>query len=237
MNEQTIFGVIKSVKLKATVKGGFSPYSDVILVQKTITQNGVYLPSSDNADGYSAVTVNVTQQDNNFIIKQSDNILKYNKLYLDDVYAVYAQNSTTQQNLEHLQNGSFLGGSGNIWRMNGGAIQPTATSWFRAMTFTQPITLTNETALKIKYSYTTSYTYRNFQVSLWENVDPSTILATSFGTGTLVSNYESIINTTSPAQSTSTVYTIDVSTLQGNTIWIHLFASDVIPLITEIWFE
>ena len=172
-----------------------------------------------------------------FIMKEQNGVIQYNTLYLNDVYAVYAQNTTTQQNLEHLQNGSFLSGSGTIWKMSGGAIQPTAASWFRSMTFTQPITLTNETALKIKYSYTTSYTYRNFQVSLWENVNPSTILALSFGTGTIVSNYETIVTSSSPAQSASTVYSIDVSALQGKTIWIHFFTSDVIPLITEIWCE
>lgn len=172
-----------------------------------------------------------------FIIKLKNGVLQYNTLYLNDVWAVYAENLTTQQNLEHLQNGSFLNGSGSIWKMNGGAIQPTATNWYRAMTFTQPITLTDETDLYIKFSYSTSSTYRNFQVSMWENADPSTILATSFGTGTLVGNYETVITPSSPAQSASTVYSIDVSALQGKTIWIHFFASDVIPLITEIWFE
>lgn len=34
--------------------------SDKTLIAKTITANGEYLPASDNADGYSKVTVNVT---------------------------------------------------------------------------------------------------------------------------------------------------------------------------------
>ena len=172
-----------------------------------------------------------------FIMKEQNGVIQYNTLYLNDVYAVYAQNTTTQQNLEHLQNGSFLSSSGSIWKMSGGAIQPYAMNWYRAMTFTQPITLTTETTLKIRFSYSSSSTWRNYMVTLWENVDPSTILATSFGTGSIISNYETVITSSSPAQSASTVYSIDVSALQGKTIWIHFFASDVIPLITEIWFE
>ena len=172
-----------------------------------------------------------------FIIKRKNGVLQYNTLYLNDVWAVYAQNETTQQNIEHLQNGSFLSGGGTIWKLSGGAIQPIATSWFRAITFTQPIALTNETTLKIKYEYNTSSTWRNLWLSLWENVDPSTILAQSFGTGSMLGNYENIVTSTSPAQSPSTVYSVDVSALQGKTIWVHFFASDLIPLITEIWFE
>lgn len=175
--------------------------------------------------------------DSPFIIKVKNGVLQYNTLYLNDVYAVYSQDTTTQQNLEHLQNGSFLSGSGSIWKMSGGAIQTIAMSWYRAMTFTQPITLTTETTLYIRYSYNSSSTWRNLTLSLWENVNPSTILAQSFGTGSMLGNYESIVTNISPAQSPSTVYTIDVSALQGKTIWIHFFSSDLIPLITEIWFE
>lgn len=238
MSEQTITGRIRASSLRATIYGGFAPgESEVTLIPKTVTQNGIYRASDDNADGYSAVTVNVQLEKTNYVIKEKDNILKYNKVYLNDVYAVYAQNTTTQQNLEHLQNGSFLSGSGSIWKMNNGAIQTVATNWYRAMTFTQPITLTNETTLKIKCGYNTSSTWRNLSVSFWENVDPSTILAQSFGTGSMLGNYESIITNTSPSQTAQTVYTIDVSALQGKTIWIHFFSSDLIPLITEIWFE
>ena len=172
-----------------------------------------------------------------FIIKRKNGVLQYNTLYLNDVWAVYAQNLTTQQNLEHLQNGSFFNGSGSIWKMSGGAIQTVAMNWYRAMTFTQPITLTAETTLYIRYSYNSSSTWRNLALSLWENVNPSTILVQSFGTGSMLGNYDSIVNTTSPAQSPSTVYSVDVSALQGKTIWIHLFTTDVIPLISEIWFE
>ena len=238
MSEQKITGIISASSLSATIYGGMSPgESEVTLIPKTISQNGVYAASDDNADGYSAVTVNVQSESTSFVMREKDNILKYNKVYLDDVWAVYAQNETTQQNIEHLQNGSFLSGGGTIWKMSGGAIQPVSTSWFRAITFTQPITLTNETTLKIKYAYNTSSTWRNLWVSLWENVDPSTILAQSFDTGDMLGNYERIVTDTSPAQSPSTVYSVDVSSLQGKTIWIHLFTSDLIPLISEIWFE
>ena len=175
--------------------------------------------------------------DTPFIIKLKNGVLQYNTLYLNDVYAVYAENLTTQQDLEHLQNGSFLSGSGRIWKMSGGAIQTVAMNWYRAMTFTQPITLTAETTLYIRYSYNSSSTWRNLALSLWENVNPSTILAQSFGTGSMLGNYESIVNNTSPAQSPSTVYSVDVSALQGKTIWLHFFSSDLIPLISEIWFE
>lgn len=175
--------------------------------------------------------------DSPFIIKVKNGVLQYNTLYLNDVYAVYAQNTTTQQNLEHLQNGSFLSGSGSIWKMSGGAIQPYAMNWYRAMTFTQPITLTTETTLYIRYSYNSSSTWRNLALSLWENVNPSTILAQSFGTGSMLGDYERIVTDTSPAQSPSAVYSVDVSALQGKAIWLHFFSSDLIPLITEIWFE
>lgn len=177
------------------------------------------------------------QQDKSYIIKKINGITQYNTFYLNDVYAVYAENLTTQQDLEHLQNGSFLSGSGRIWKMSGGAIQTVAMNWYRAMTFTQPITLTAETTLYIRYSYNSSSTWRNLALSLWENVNPSTILAQSFGTGSMLGNYESIVNNTSPAQSPSTVYSVDVSALQGKTIWLHFFSSDLIPLISEIWFE
>ena len=240
MNEQVITGTIRTSKLSSTVYGGFAPYSDVTLIQKTITANGVYLPSSDNADGYSAVTVNVQSSDNNnFVIKESNDMLKYNKVYLGDVWAVYSQNSTTQQQIEHIQNSSFIYGSGTIWKMNAGAIQPTATSWFRAMCFNVPFTITNETTFNLQYSYSNAATYRNAQFSFWESADPSTVLATSFGTGTLVNDigYVQYIDTTMPATQTPSVFTQDITALQGKTVWLHLFTSDVIPLITGIWFE
>lgn len=238
MSEQKITGIISASSLSATIYGGFSPgESEVTLIPKTISQNGVYKASDDNADGYSAVTVNVQSDSTSFVIKEKDNILKYNKVYLNDVWAVYSENSTTQQRLEHLQNGSFLTDSGSIWKISGGAIQTVAMNWWRAMTFTQPITLTNETTLKIKYGYNTSSKWRSLWLSLWENVDPSTILAQSFGTGSMLGDYEQIVNITSPEQSVSTVYSIDVSALQGKTIWIHFYSADIIPLITEIWFE
>lgn len=178
--------------------------------------------------------------DSPFIIKVKNGVLQYNTLYLNDVWAVYSQDTTTQQRLEHLQNGSFLTGSGSIWKMSGGAMRPTDTSWFQSMTFAQPITLTDETTFSIRFSYSTSSTWRNFWVSLWENVNPSTILAQSFGTGNLASDPDSmysLITPSSPTQASSTVFSVDVSALQGKTIWIHLFTTDVIPLISEVWFE
>lgn len=240
MNEQVITGTIRTSKLSSTVYGGFAPYSDVTLIQKTITANGVYLPSSDNADGYSAVTVNVQSSDNNnFVIKESNNILKYNKVYLGDVWAVYAQDSTTQQQIEHIQNNDFIYGSGTIWKMNAGAIQPIATNWFRSMCFNVPFTITSETTFKLQYSYSNAAVYRNAQFSFWENANPSTLLATSFGSGTLVNDigYVQYIDTTKPTAQPTTVFTQDITPLQGKTVWLHLFTSDVIPLITGIWFE
>ena len=39
-----------------------------VLIQKTITQNGTYNPADDDADGYSQITVNVSQSNNiNFV--------------------------------------------------------------------------------------------------------------------------------------------------------------------------
>ena len=177
--------------------------------------------------------------DSPFIIKVKNGVLQYNTLYLNDVWAVYSQDYTTQQRVEHLDNGSFLSGSGTIWKMSGGAIQPSAVPWYRAMTFTQPITLTNETTIKIRYSYNTASTYRTSHFSFWENADPSTILVTSMGTGDIVTatDYTYLINNTMPTTQTETTFSHDVTALQGKTVWLHLFSSDVIPLITGIWFE
>lgn len=243
MNEQVITGTIRVSKLSSTVYGGFAPYSDVTLIQKTITANGVYLPSTDNADGYSGVAVNVQSSDNNnFVIKESNDMLKYNKVYLGDVWAAYGYSYETPSNVEHIENGDFLTGSGSIWRMNNGVIQPTGMDNKRGMAFTQPITLTTETTLNIRCGYNSSSTYRSFWVSLFENADPSTIQpggnGAGFGTGNLL-QYINIVNWggDSPTQAPQTVHTADVSALQGKTIWIHLFIIDVIPLITEIWFE
>lgn len=177
--------------------------------------------------------------DTPFIIKLKNGVLQYNTLYLNDVWAVYSQDSTTQRSLEHIQNGSFLSGSGTIWKMNAGAIQPTATSWFRAMCFNVPFTITNETTFNLQYSYSNATVYRNAQFSFWESANPSTILATSFGSGTLVNDigYVQYIDNTMPATQPTTVFTQDITPLQGKTVWLHLFASDVITLITGIWFE
>ena len=41
---------------------GGTPPPEPVLIEKTITANGTYNASSDNADGYSAVTVNVPQR-------------------------------------------------------------------------------------------------------------------------------------------------------------------------------
>lgn len=39
--------------------GGSSPAPEPVLVEKTVTANGIYAAKDDNADGYSAVTVDV----------------------------------------------------------------------------------------------------------------------------------------------------------------------------------
>lgn len=242
MSEQKITGIISASSLSATIYGGFSPgESEVTLIPKTISQNGVYRASDDNADGYSAVTVNVQSDNTNYVIKDSNNILKYNKVYLGDVWAAYGYSYETPSRVEHIENGDFLNGSGSIWRMNNGVIQPTALNNKNGMAFTQPITLTTETTLNIRCGYNSSSTWRNFYVTLWENVDPSTIQpggnGAGFSTGDLL-QYINIVNwVDAPAQAPQTVHTADVSALQGKTIWIHLFIIDVIPLITEIWFE
>ena len=49
------YDVTDKASAEVNVQGGSS-----ILVPKTITQNGTYDPASDNADGYSGVTVNVS---------------------------------------------------------------------------------------------------------------------------------------------------------------------------------
>lgn len=242
MEGQILTGALSHSTLSAVVYGGMSPgESAPTLIPKTITQNGTYAAADDNADGYSAVTVNVQRDNTNFVIKEKDNILKYNKVYLNDVWAAYGYSYETPSNVEHIENGDFLTGSGSIWRMNNGVIQPNGMDNKRGMAFTQPITLTTETTLNIRCGYNSSSTYRSFWVSLFENVDPSTIQpggnGAGFSTGDLL-QYINIVNwVDAPAQAPQTVHTADVSALQGKTIWIHLFIIDVIPLITEIWFE
>lgn len=184
------------------------------------------------------------QQDKSYIIKKINGITQYNTFYLNDVWAAYGYSYETPSSVEHIEHGDFLTGSGSIWRMNNGVIQPTGMDNKRGMAFTQPITLTTETTLNIRCGYNLSSTYRSFWVSLFENVDPSTIQpggnGAGFSTGDLL-QYINIINwagdSPDPAQAPQTVHTADVSALQGKTIWIHLFTIDVIPLITEIWFE
>lgn len=179
--------------------------------------------------------------DTPFIIKRKNGVLQYNTLYLNDVWAAYGYSYETPSRVEHIVNGDFLNGSGSIWRMNNGVIQPTGMDNKRGMTFTQPITLTTETTLNIRYSYNSSSTWRNFWATLWENVDPSTIQpggnGAGFGTGDLLQIEEIVNHAKHPTQAPPTVKSVDVSALQGKTIWIHLFIIDVIPLITEIWFE
>ena len=61
-----------------------------------------------------------------------------------------------------------------------------------------------------------------------------------FGTGNLAGNDSDmfgLVTPDSPVQASSTVLSCDISALRGKTIWMHFFATDVIPLITEIWFE
>ena len=181
------------------------------------------------------------QQDKSYIIKKINGVTQYNTFYLNDVWAAYGYTYETPTNVEHIENGDFLTGSGSIWRMNNGVIQPTSMNDKRGMTFTQPITLTTETTLNIRCGYNSSSTWRNFYVTLWENVDPTTIQpgggGAGFSTGNLLQYIEIVSWADSPAQAPQTVHTADVSALQGKTIWIHLFTIDVIPLISEIWFE
>lgn len=241
MEGQMLIGTIAPSILSATVYGGMSPgESQTVLIPKTISQNGIYRASDDNADGYSAVTVNVQNDSTSFVIREKDNILKYNKVYLNDVWAAYGTSYETSSRVEHIENGDFLNGSGSIWRMNNGVIQPVSTNDYNGIAFTQPITLTTETTINIRYSYNSSSTMRGFWLTLWENVDPTTIQPGSagagFSTGDLL-QFENIVGMTDPAQAPPTLKSINVSLQQGKTIWIHLSTTDVIPLITEIWFE
>lgn len=236
-----IRGRISQNKLSCRIKTYNGTAGSDVLVPKIINANGTYLPVNDGADGYSSVTVDVRGDNSSFVIKEKDNIIKYNKVYLGDVWAAYGTTYTTPSRVEHIENGDFLNGSGSIWRMNNGVIQPTALNNKNGMAFTQPITLTTETTLNIRCGYNSSSTWRNFYVTLWENVDPTTIQpgggGAGFSTGDFLDDINIVNWTDSPAQAPPTVHSADVSALQGKTIWIHLFTTDVIPLITEIWFE
>lgn len=56
--------------------GGGGGGGSATLIEKSITENGTYTASSDNADGYSKVTVNVGMSFNNLIF--SDYYMDYN---------------------------------------------------------------------------------------------------------------------------------------------------------------
>ena len=62
------------------------------LIEKSITENGVYNASDDEADGYSEVTVNVPEQNNAKFIKASGDVFNHktsiNKLSIPDGYTV-----------------------------------------------------------------------------------------------------------------------------------------------------
>ena len=240
MSEQTITGRIRASSLSATIYGGFAPgESEVTLIPKTISQNGIYRASDDNADGYSAVTVNVQSDTSTYVIKKKNGSLQFNTNFFGDVYTVYTQDYFVQQRLEHLQNGELLYGGGTDWKISNCSLQPAAIQYFRAVTFTQPITLTNETTLKLRYSYSNKNEWSVSHFSFWENDDPSSILPTTMGTGDLVTStdYTYLADSSSPSTLAETTIIKDVTALQGKTVWMLIYASQITPLITEIWFE
>lgn len=53
---------IKTIALAKIVGGGGGGEAPV-LVSKTVTENGIYAASTDNADGYSSVTVTLPSGD------------------------------------------------------------------------------------------------------------------------------------------------------------------------------
>lgn len=52
-------GILGTRKLLASKIGGGGGGGDVTLIEKVFTENGIYLPSSYNADGFSKVTVDI----------------------------------------------------------------------------------------------------------------------------------------------------------------------------------
>jgi len=68
ITENGIYDVIDFASAQVHVSGGGSS----TLIPKTITQNGTYDPADDNADGYSAVDVNVYQEINDSICRNWD---------------------------------------------------------------------------------------------------------------------------------------------------------------------
>jgi hypothetical protein len=213
--------------------------SQTVLIPKTISKNGVYKASDDNADGYSAVTVNVQRDNTNFVIREKNAILQFNKNFLGDAYTVWNDDYFTQKRLKHLQNGELLYGEGTDWKISNGALQPVAVDYFRGLTFTRPITLTNETTFKLRYSYSSRNQWSKSHFSFWENADPSSVLPTQMGIGDLITStdYTWIVDENSPSSLAETTVIKDVTALQGKTVWILIYAQQITPLITGIWFE
>ena len=74
-------------------------YTPDVLIEKTITANGEYLPASDNADGYSKITVNVPVPENKLTAMVNKTITEVSK---DDLYGATALGMSLFQNCTQL---------------------------------------------------------------------------------------------------------------------------------------
>lgn len=87
----------------AYVAGGkvTGTYTPDVLVEKTITANGEYLPASDNADGYSKVTVNVQPTGGNKLVQVANKTVT--EITVDDLAGATSIPKEFFQNCTHLE--------------------------------------------------------------------------------------------------------------------------------------
>jgi len=94
------------------VTGNYEGSGGATLISKTITENGIYDPADDNADGYSGVTVNVSGTQK--YERQIDDISDFTKLYSSSIpYGNYGEkvgirlNETNETNIASLMSGGW----------------------------------------------------------------------------------------------------------------------------------
>lgn len=97
VTEQYLFDIGDAIRSKVGGSATYKPSqmasaisnirtaSDVVLTEKTITENGTYNPSSDNADGYSSVVVDIsniyTQEDEGKVVSSGGLVSQTSREY------------------------------------------------------------------------------------------------------------------------------------------------------------
>ena len=124
-NNQTTWSVVDNsahtVKIERVVS-----YDESVLTTKSITANGTYTASSDSADGYSSVTVNVptgTPTIQSLTVNPSTTQQTFNASGVDG-YKPVTVSAVTQTNLtaDNIKNGTTVtisNGTSNLWSVTG----------------------------------------------------------------------------------------------------------------------